>query len=345
MSALARFLKYGAIRAGLEGTTLLRPLGLKAGARGRGVIFTLHHVRPHHGDAFDPNGILSITPAFLQEAIEAALECGLVPVAAEDLPALLAEPGERRSFVSFTLDDGYRNNAEFAATVFAKYNVPFTIFITAGFVERTRTLWWETAETLIREAGTLSFDFGSGPETLPLRTTRQKLAAFARFSRFIASHDEDEAIAKLDALARSHGIDPLGITAALTMDAAALRALANNPLARFGAHTLTHPNMRRLDDARLHAEITQSTEAVERYVGQAPRIFAYPYGFRDAVGDREIKAVAEAGFATAVTTQPGVLSAANLERPCAFPRVSLNGAYQKKRYVKALISGLPFKFL
>jgi peptidoglycan/xylan/chitin deacetylase (PgdA/CDA1 family) len=344
MSAV-QALKYAAIRAGLEGISLLGPLGLKTGARGRGVIFTLHHVRPNHGHAFDPNGILSVTPQFLEQAIEAALECGLVPVAAEDLPALLADPADGRLFVSFTLDDGYRNNAEFAAPVFTKYDVPFTIFITGGFVERSRSLWWETAEALIRDATELRFDFGSGPETLTLRTTRQKLAAFERFSRFIATHDEDEAIAKLDALALAHGVDPLGITAALTMEAAELRALAMNPLARFGAHTLTHPNMRRLDDARLHDEITQSAEAVKRYIGRAPRIFAYPYGFREAVGDREIKAVAEAGFAIAVTTQPGVLSAANLESASAFPRVSLNGAYQKKRYVKALISGLPFRFL
>lgn len=343
MSAV-KFLKYAAIRAGLEGISLLGPVALKMGARGRGVIFTLHHVRPHYGHAFDPNRILSVTPQFLEQAIEAALECGLVPVAAEDLPALLADPDDKRSFVSFTLDDGYRNNAEFAAPVFTKHQVPFTIFITAGFVERSRSLWWETAEVLIRESATLSFDFGSGLETLALHTKRQKLVAFERFSRFIASHDEDKAIAKLDALARNHGIEPLAITAALTMDVTELRELAQNPLAHFGAHTLTHPNMRRLENARLHAEIVQSTKAVERYVGQRPRIFAYPYGFHEAVGEREIKAVAEAGFGMAVTTQPGVLSTASLQHPTAFNRVSLNGAYQKKRYVKALISGLPFKF-
>src|SRR5690606_15901769 len=255
---------------------------LKSRSRGRGVIFTLHHVRPEQHKAFDPNRILSITPAFLEQAIQASLECGLTPVAAEDLPALLADPAETRSFVSFTLDDGYRNNAEFAAPVFAKYDVPYTIFITSGFVERTRSLWWETAEALIRQAERLEFDFGRGSETVDLQANDRKLAAFERLSAFIATKDEDEAVARLDTLARTHGIEPLGITAELTMDAGELRRLARDPLARFGAHTLTHPNMRRLSDERLQAEIIQSAQALERYVGTSARIFAYPYGIRDA---------------------------------------------------------------
>lgn len=335
-------LKYAIIRTGLEGISLLGPIALKMNIRSRGIIFTLHHVRPEQDGAFNPNGSLSITPAFLEEAIQAALECGLIPVAAEDLPRLLADPADRRNFVSFTLDDGYRDNAEFAAPIFARYNVPYTIFITSGFVERTRSLWWETTEILIRQAGHLEFDFGQGIETVSLQTHGQKHAAFERLSAFIASRDENEAVTRLDMLARSHGIDPLAITAELTMDANELRQLASDPLARFGAHTVTHPNMRRLNDSRLHDEIIRSAKALERYTGTYPRIFAYPYGSRAAVGTREIKAVACAGFPIAVTTQPGILRQENLEHPTAFNRVSLNGFYQKKRYVKALISGLPF---
>jgi hypothetical protein len=52
----------------------------------------------------------------------------------------------------------------------------------------------------------------------------------------------------------------------------------------------------------------------------------------------------EAGFSLAVTTQPGVLNSSSLERFTELGRVSLNGRYQKSRYVKALASGLPFKF-
>jgi peptidoglycan/xylan/chitin deacetylase (PgdA/CDA1 family) len=340
-----KILKYGAIRAGLEGIALSRAGRFWPSAGGRGVIFTLHHVRPRQTKAYDPNALLSVTPEFLEEAILAARECGLTPVALEDLPRLLADTGDRRRFVSFTLDDGYRNNAEFAAPVFRRHGVPYTIFITAGFVERRRTLWWETAGRLVGKLDRLAFDFGRGVEELRLETDVQKQAGFERFFEFVQTTDEDQAVAFIDETARSHGIDPLAMVAELTMDAGELRSLAGDPLARFGAHTSTHANLRRVGDERLQREIVKSAKAVEDYVGRYPRSFAYPYGFRSAVGDREIAAVAEAGFEIAVTTQPGVLGASSLARPTAFNRVSLNGLYQKKRYVKALISGLPFKVM
>ncbi|GAA4528751.1 hypothetical protein GCM10023174_18070 [Chelativorans composti] len=342
--SILKDLRYTIIRAGLEGINLLMPGALRSKARGRGLIFTLHHVRPQEKKDFDPNAILTVTPEFLEEAIQVSLECGLTPVAAEDLPTLLANPADKRHFVSFTLDDGYRNNAEFAAPVFRKYGVPYTIFITKGFVERTRSLWWETAEALLRKAERIRFNFGKGLETIDLETAGQKQAAFERFVAYVATQDEDEAVAELDVLAMEHGIDPLGITADLTMDASELANLDKDPLARFGGHTVTHPNLRRVSEERLREEILLSMQAVERYVGRYPRVFAYPYGFPAAAGEREFRVAAELGVPMAVTTQPGMLRPENLQTPTAFNRVSLNGLYQKRRYVRALISGLPFRF-
>ncbi len=46
-----------------------------------------------------------------------------------------------------------------------------------------------------------------------------------------------------------------------------------------------------------------------------------------------------------VTTQPGVLQQTGVMPAAAIPRISLNGYFQKKRYIKVLVSGLPFKLL
>lgn len=294
---------------------------------------------------FAPNVQLSVTPQFLEEAIQAALECGLVPVHLHDLPALLADNREGRSFCAFTLDDGYRNNADHAAPVFRKYGIPYTIFITPGFVERTRSLWWETAAALTQKAASFDFDFGSGSEPVTSATPQQKAEAFTRLENFVQNFPEDEAVERIDRVARQHGIDPIAIVDELVMDVDELRALSDDPLVHFGAHTMTHVNMRKIDAARLAQEIRESTRRLEAYVGRRPQSFSYPYGWTKAVAEREAQAVLDAGFSVAVTTQAGVLGPHSLEKPTQLPRVSLNGRFQKKRFVKALISGLPFRFI
>lgn len=343
---LKRLAKYGAIRAGLEVSSFPPVRSAFPSLAGRGVIFTLHHVRPGRAvSAFAPNVQLSVTPQFLEEAIQAALECGLVPVHLHDLPALLADNHEGRSFCAFTLDDGYRNNADHAAPIFRKYAVPYTIFITPGFVERTRSLWWETAAALTQKAASFEFDFGAGPEQVACANPSQKAEAFTRLEDFVQNFSEDEAVERIDRAARQHGVDPIAIVDELVMDTDELRTLSEDPLVHFGAHTMTHVNMRKVDAARLAYEIAESARRVEAYVGHRPRSFSYPYGWVRAVGEREAKAVHDAGFSAAVTTQAGVIGPHSLEKPTQLPRVSLNGRFQKKRFVKALISGLPFRFI
>lgn len=346
MGLAKRHLKYPLIRAGLEVSAIPGLSAIWPKAAGRGVIFTLHHVRPcDRRQSFDPNAVLSVTPEFLDAAISTALRCGLTPVHLHDLPQRLADADDHRRFVAFTLDDGYRNNAQWAAPIFARYQVPYTIFITAGFVERSRSLWWETIEAVLRKVTSLSFDFGNGMNVLLAETTAQKQACFERFAGFVRSVDENEAVARIDALARQHEIDPLQMVADLVMDATELRELGRDPLVHFGAHSLTHANLKRVSDTRLNDEVTGSARAVETYVGQKPLSFSYPYGWKSAVGLREMAIVEANGFKAGVTTQPGVLNRESLNAVSGLPRVSLNGLYQKPRYVKALISGLPFKLL
>lgn len=342
LQPIANALRYNVIRAGLEVTAQPLVQRLFPNASGRGVIFTLHHVLPSDRTMFHENALLAVTPEFLEAAIKASLERGLTPVHLHDLPTLLADPAETRNFVAFTLDDGYRNNAEFAAPIFRRFNIPYTIFINPGFVRRTRTIWWETAAALVVRADAFEFDFGNGPENVRTTTETEMRAAFDRLAAFVRAIDEDEAVRRIDETAGAYGLSPAAIADDLIMTETELRALGVDPLVHFGAHTVNHVNLRRVDDERLRVEVEESIATIETWLGRRPRSFSYPYGWSSATGKREAEAIMRAGVALGVTTQPGVLTAARLENPGAFPRVSLNGYYQKKRYVSALLSGIPF---
>ncbi len=338
---MKRLIKRGVIAGGLAVARGLSAAGLMRGARGRGAIFTLHHVRPFMAAMFSPNAHLEITPQSLDAAIVRLRRDGYRFLALADLPAHLA--GDDLSPVAvFTLDDAYRDNLDHAAPVFAHHGVPFTVFATEGFVTRTRSLWWETLAVLLQAKPRLTFDFGAGPERLHLQTLPQMQAAFTRFADFVHDVDEATAVADIDRLARAEGLDPLSLTDRLTLDAAGLATLARLPGAAIGAHTVSHRALARLPDAAADDEIVRSVEAVAAVTGVRPTTFAYPYGDARAVSPRDMRLARRHGL-VAVTTRPGTLARdADLT---ALPRISLNGHFQTPDHVAALASGIPFRLM
>lgn len=334
-----------AITGGLEASWLLNSAGLLRRARGRGAIFTLHHVRPHQRQVFDPNAHLEITPQFLGIALETLKADGYRFVPLSAVPQLLMEAEAGAPFAAFTLDDGYRNNLEHALPVFAKYEAPFTVFVAKGLAEGSHGVWWETLAMLLRKGRKLAFDFGHGSETLRLDTPVLRKAAFEQFARYIHRVDEAEAVAALDALAWDHDVDPVAIIRDLAMGPDALKRLVKHPLADLGAHTISHRALARLPEADARDEMSASADYVESLTGTRPTSFAYPYGTSEAATRREGAIARDLGFELAVTTQPGVLTPASSADIHYLPRISLNGLYQKPRYVSALASGIPIKMM
>ena len=340
--ALRRKLKHASIQGGLEALAFAARAGLGRKSAGRGVIFTLHHVRPAEEKAFDPAAHLAVTPEFLDSAITTVKSAGYRPVALADLPAHLASPPDDRPAAIFTLDDGYRDNDIHARPVFERHEVPFTIFVAGGFVDRTHSIWWKTAEALLSRIETFRFDFGNGTIDLPTRSTLEKYAAYDRLYNALACERQDEIVARLDRVAEDNGVSPLGIVDSEVMDESELRRLAATPFASLGAHTISHPSLAHLDEAAMRTEISASIDRVAAITGERPTTFAYPYGSTCAAGPREHEAARQAGLTLAVTTQPDVLRCRNLDTLFDLKRVSLNGYYQQTRYVEALVSGLPF---
>lgn len=337
--------KKATITGGLELAHLIARSRVMRGARGCGAIFTLHHVRPHEPNAFEPNAHLEITPEFLDAALTRLKQDGYRFVALGEVPELLSRPPGDAPFAAFTLDDGYRNNLVHAYPVFEKHQAPLTIFIAKGLTERSHSIWWETLALLLRRCDVLHFDFGGGDERITLETPADQYAAFVRFAAYIHRTDEMTAVAEVDSLARHHEIDPAALVDDLVMGAAELNLLEASPLVSLGAHTISHRALARLSEADAREEMLVSADHVEAITGKRPETFAFPYGTREAATQREAMIATSLGFTAAVTTQPGVLNGALPGGTTYLPRLSLNGLYQKPRYVSALASGIPLKLM
>ena len=118
-----------------------------------------------------------------------------------------------------------------------------------------------------------------------------------------------------------------------------LTELAADPLTTIGAHTVNHVMLKKASDEVARTEMRMSSAIIEAALGIKPKHFAYPVGDRTSAGPRDFRLAAELGYATAVTTRPGVLFPEHRAHLMALPRISLNGEYQQLRYAKVLMSG------
>jgi peptidoglycan/xylan/chitin deacetylase (PgdA/CDA1 family) len=80
-------------------------------------------------------------------------------------------------------------------------------------------------------------------------------------------------------------------------------ALDRDGVLRFEAHTVSHPSLLAIEDDEARAEIANSRAELSARLGRPVTAFAYPAGL---YGERERRLVAEAGYAAAVTCEPGV---------------------------------------
>ena len=124
-----------------------------------------------------------------------------------------------------------------------------------------------------------------------------------------------------------------------------LRELAEDPLVTIGAHTRGHYALAKLSERQARAEMAESIARIEKELGRPCRHFSYPYGCTQSAGEREFRIAEALGLETAVTTQKGLLYPENAHELTALPRLSLNGDFQDIRYVKALLSGVPFALM
>ena len=310
---------------------------------GVGVIFTLHHVRPRvHDTAFSPNAILEITPDFLESVIQIALKAGYEFISMDELQRRLVEQDFRKKFVSFTLDDGYLDNYQYAFPIFKKYNVPFTVYLNTGLPDGSAILWWWLLEFIIRDHNEIEFLLDDQKLKLTSRTPGQKYQAFNHIYWLLRGMPQTKQYEAIFNLFDNYSVDPQIFCRASTMSWDMIKELSDSDLGTIGAHTVNHFALSKLSDEEVRNEAASSRDIITQHTQIIPRHFSYPYGDPFSAANREFAIIEDLKFATATTTRKGLLYPQHAQHLFALPRVSLNGYYQKQRYVKLFLSGAPF---
>ncbi|MBX3491725.1 MAG: polysaccharide deacetylase family protein [Parvibaculum sp.] len=309
---------------------------------GVGVIFMLHRVREPDDTDFAPNRLLEITPGFLEETIGLVRELGYACLSLDEAVTRLIDGDRSERFAVFTLDDGYRDNLTDALPVFERHNVPFTVYLTTGLPDGTAEIWWVALERIIASSVAIRVMLPDGEITMFTRDGIEKHAAWNKIYWALRTLPEDVLRAEVRRLAAEQGLDMQALTRELAMNWNEVRVLAGHPLASIEAHTAEHFAQAGLPDMRARTDIEQGMMRIEAELGYRPQHFSYPYGDPSSAGDADFARAEALGFRSATTTRKGLVRPEHAYRPCRLPRLSLNGEYQDRRMLEALLSGLPF---
>jgi peptidoglycan/xylan/chitin deacetylase (PgdA/CDA1 family) len=334
-------LRNNVIRAGLGALYftgahyLLRPI-----FAGVGAVFMLHHVRPRRDAEFQPNHHLEVTPEFLGTILAYLRAQNIDIITMDEVHRRLIERNFSRRFVAFTLDDGYRDNRDFALPVMREFDAPLTVYVASDFAEGAGRLWWVGLEMVIAKASSIEVKIGNGTSRLDTSTPAAKQAAFDRMHEWLrALPGEQDVQREVSALCARHGVDESTICRELCMSWDELKPFAEDPLVTIGAHTVTHCNLAKQTEEVAAHEIATSRARIENALQRPVLHLAYPYGDRIAAGPREFALARASGFKTAVTTRPGMIFPESADHLTALQRVSLNGNYQDERILPVLTSG------
>jgi peptidoglycan/xylan/chitin deacetylase (PgdA/CDA1 family) len=221
----------------------------------------------------------------LEEAIE-RLKSGSLP---------------RRS-LCITFDDGYADNATVALPILLNHRLVATFFITTGVLDGGR-MWNDTVIEAMRVADSGTLDLG-----------RWGLGAHELGDAVSRKHAVDEVIRLIKYRPPAERAGIVADIAALTgqavgsdlmMTSEQVRTLARSGM-EIGAHTVTHPLLKSLNEDEARREIADSRARLRDILGRDVRLFAYPNGKprKDYVA-RDVSSVRDLGFSGAVSTAWG----------------------------------------
>jgi peptidoglycan/xylan/chitin deacetylase (PgdA/CDA1 family) len=314
---------------------LLRPI-----FAGVGAIFMLHQVRPRRDAEFQPNRHLEVAPEFLRAMLAHLRAEGVDIITMDEVHRRLVERHFSRRFACFTLDDGYRDNRDFALPLMREFDAPATVYVASDFAQGTGRLWWIALEMVIAGASSIEAEIGGAIVRFDTGTPAAKQAAFDRLHDWLRGlPGEHDVQREIGALCARHGVDEAAICRELCMSWDELKPFADDPLIAIGAHSITHCNLARQTEAIASEEMATSRARIESALQRPIVHLAYPYGDKIAAGAREFALAHAVGFKTAVTTRPGMIFPENAGHLTALPRVSLNGNYQDERILPVLTSG------
>ncbi|SNY51644.1 Polysaccharide deacetylase [Arsukibacterium tuosuense] len=202
--------------------------------------------------------------------------------------------------VCVTFDDGYLNNLTVAQPILARYKIPATVYIATAFSHGSN-MWNDRVIYLFTDTDRQQLSLQGEQFKLGDWLHRRQLAEeWLRKLKYLPIAQ------RLAAVDKMYQENKAAEQAPLMMSPAQIKTLSERSVT-IGAHSVNHPILGVLPEVEQYAEIFESKQQLEQWIGQPVKHFAYPNGFINRDFDEAtVQLVKQAGFISAVTFEWGV---------------------------------------
>jgi peptidoglycan/xylan/chitin deacetylase (PgdA/CDA1 family) len=312
-----------------EKTSAYRLLGSRFS--GVATIFVLHRIIRDGDIVLDP--ALAISEKFLDAAVSHVIRRGYEIVSLDELYYRTTARSFTRPMVVFTFDDGYRDNGTIASKVFERYKVPWSLYLTTGFPDRTCRYWWGALEQALLDRDKFDLEMPNLRWKFAIPSLAAKRAAYRRINRV----GLEDGAGLSSYLATRYNVDGRALLAEAALSWAEIRELVSGGLMELGGHTVGHPVLTQLENEDARREIAGCRSRIQEMIGISVSHFAHPYGAATA---RDYALVRQEGFKTATGTVPSNLFPPPEGRFQVLPRIRLDGRDERLSQLDLHLSGL-----
>lgn len=204
--------------------------------------------------------------------------------------------------IAFSIDDGYKDQLEIIAPIFLENEVPVTVFLTTGLVNKELWSWDAKIHWLLHKTRLTSIEIEMGFHRLewPLTGNMERLVTRRELQSICAALPGEKIDWFLRLLEKSTEIQlpecppPEFSPASWDM----VRKLESSGV-RFAPHTHSHRILRGLSDTEVFSEISRSMGLLKKETRHWLPILAYPVGMESHFGAREMYLAERSGCSAA----------------------------------------------
>jgi peptidoglycan/xylan/chitin deacetylase (PgdA/CDA1 family) len=277
----------------------------------------LHRVGSPASRVLSGNSNMFVSPEFLEETISYLKSKGFSFISIDELCETLSRKKKYKKLISFTLDDGYLDNYVQAYPIFKAFNVPFTIYVTTSFIEGNTIPWWFALEDILNNSDLLEL---GGGNKISISTLAEKEHAFFRFrEELLAEGNPQEKFQQLFVNYK----DSIDVQkyADLFLNWQNIETMNSDHLVTIGAHTISHPVLKRLQGQAAIAEMNGANVILQKHLQRPVEHIAYPFGGHAEINKEVIEHAATIGYKTGVTTLSGNVFMTHRHSLHSLPRI------------------------